>query len=63
MPLVSYRTPPDLAVAAAVRRAWLRYLADTRDVPQDDYEAVEERAWRQLASNLAALGEAPLPRR
>ncbi len=51
---------PDTA-AFAVRRAWLRYLRETRDVPPEEYRAVEERAWHRLASNLAALGE-PLGR-
>lgn len=63
MPLLWDRPVPDLAAAAAVRRAWLRYLDETRDAPANQYEAVEEHAWQRLVSNLAALGEPPLPRR
>lgn len=51
---------------ASVRRAWQRYLAETRDTDADEYERVEERAWRRLARNLAALdvpAQAPDSRR
>jgi hypothetical protein len=45
---------------AAVRRAWHRYLLETREAEPGEYERVEPRAWRRLTSTLAALGE-PLP--
>jgi hypothetical protein len=64
---VSLRPPTEPAASrASVRRAWQRYLAETRDTGADEYERVEERAWRRLASNLAALGvpvQAPDSRR
>jgi hypothetical protein len=44
----------------AVRRAWRRYLRETREAEPNAYERVELRAWRRLTSTLAALGE-PLP--
>lgn len=39
-----------------LRRAWFRYLAETRAAALDDYVDVEEQAWRRLVSNLHALG-------
>lgn len=59
------RTEP-AASPASIRRAWQRYLAETRDADADHYERIEERAWRRLASNLSALGvplQAPDSRR
>jgi len=42
--------------AGEVRRACLRYLAETREAAPDAYLDIEERAWRRLVSNLRALG-------
>jgi hypothetical protein len=50
--------PDPVAVAASARRAWWRYLADTRDAEPEDYDEVEEQAWQRLVERLDALGVA-----
>ena len=59
MPETFLPSAPQQEIAAAARRAWRRYLDDTRAAAQDDYAAVEASAWRKLAAALAELG-APL---
>jgi hypothetical protein len=51
------------SVSPAVRRAWLRYLDETREAGAWEYDRVEERAWHRLASTLAALGAPPAQER
>lgn len=51
-----------IILAGQTRRAWRRYLEETRAAAADDYPEVEEEAWRRLQSDLLAIG-APAPRR
>ncbi len=51
-----HRPAAPSSLALDVRRAWLRYLRETRSAAPGEYQDVEERAWHRLASNLAALG-------
>lgn len=50
---------PDVDTPASIRRAWQRYLAEVRGADAEAYERVEEKAWRRLVSNLAALDVLP----
>jgi len=58
MPLLREQS---IILAGQTRRAWRRYLEETRAATADAYEAVEEDAWRRLQSDLLAIGP-PAPR-
>jgi len=58
----AFRTGDEI-VSDAVRRAWLRYLADTRAALPSEYEQVEERAWLRLVRSHEAVGERVPPAR
>lgn len=54
---MSLRKHPGPTVSEAdVRRAWQRYLRETREAGPDEYDRVEGAAWLRLTSNLTALG-------
>lgn len=57
MPLVFHHPQSPADGSGAVRRAWLRYLEETRRAAPGEYAEVEERAWRRLVGSLVALGE------
>lgn len=46
----------------SVALAWRRYLVTVQTSEDAEYERVEERAWRRLASELELIGR-PLPER
>ena len=53
MPERIRRPEPTLVTVSS---AWRRYLTAVRQVDDEVYEQVEERAWRELTAELARAG-------
>jgi hypothetical protein len=56
MSLTLRHRAPLAASPGEIRRAWSRYLRETREAAPTDCPDVEEQAWHRVVSNLGALG-------